>query len=104
MKIQRKIFSFIFSLFEFFTIRQKYLLFFFIFLTFIGSFSEILSVSSTLLFAELIIKNSKVRLIQVEDEIQLKKFIRQNTFGEKIYIGMGAGTISNWMRNLKNIF
>ena len=55
MKIQRKIFSFIFSLFEFFTIRQKYLLFFFIFLTFIGSFSEILSVSSTLLFAELII-------------------------------------------------
>ena len=55
MKIQRKIFSFIFSLLEFFTIRQKYLLFFFIFLTFVGSFSEILSVSSTLLFAELII-------------------------------------------------
>ena len=55
MKIQRKIFPFIFSLIEFFTTRQKYLLFFFIFLTFIGSFSEILSVSSTLLFAELII-------------------------------------------------
>ena len=55
-------------------------------------------------FAELIIKNSKVRLIQVEDELQLKRFIKQNSFGDKIYIGMGAGTISNWMRNLKNIF
>ena len=55
-------------------------------------------------FANLIIKNSKVRLIKVEDEVQLKKFIKQNSFGEKIYIGMGAGTISNWMKNLKNIF
>ena len=25
-------------------------------------------------------------------------------FGEKIYIGRGAGSISNWMKNLKNIF
>ena len=55
-------------------------------------------------FAKLIIKNSKVRLIQVEDENQLKKFIKQNAFGEKIYVGMGAGSISNWMKNLKNIF
>ena len=55
-------------------------------------------------FARLIIKNSNVRLIQVEDEIQLKKFIKQNSFGEKIYIGMGAGSISNWMKNLKKIF
>ena len=55
-------------------------------------------------FAKLIIKNSKVKLIQVENEIQLKNFIKQNSFGEKIYIGMGAGSISNWMKNLKNIF
>ena len=55
-------------------------------------------------FAKLIIKNSNVRLIQVEDELQLQKFIKQNVFGEKIYIGMGAGSISNWMKNLKNIF
>tara|TARA_Y100000816_G_scaffold95788_2_gene66515 strand:- start:6427 stop:7818 length:1392 start_codon:yes stop_codon:yes gene_type:complete len=55
-------------------------------------------------FAKLIIKNSKVNLILVEDEIQLKRFIKQNSFGKKIYIGMGAGSISNWMRNLKNIF
>ncbi len=55
-------------------------------------------------FAKLIIKNSNVRLIQVEDELQLQKFIKQNVFGKKIYIGMGAGSISNWMKNLKNIF
>ncbi len=55
-------------------------------------------------FAKSIVKNSNVRLIQVEDELQLRKFVKQNVFGEKIYIGMGAGSISNWMRNLKNIF
>ena len=55
-------------------------------------------------FAKLIIKNSNVKLIQVDDELQLRSFIRQDAFGEKIYIGMGAGSISNWMKNLKNIF
>ncbi len=55
-------------------------------------------------FAKLIIKNSKIKLIQVENEIQLKKFIKQSAFGNKIYIGMGAGSISNWMRGLKSIF
>ena len=55
-------------------------------------------------FAELIIKNSKVSLIIVQNEIQLRRFIKQNTYGKKFYIGMGAGSISNWMRNLKNIF
>ena len=55
-------------------------------------------------FAKLIIKNSNVKLIVVKDEFQLKKFVKQNTFGQKIFIGMGAGSISNWMKNLKNIF
>ena len=55
-------------------------------------------------FAKSIIKNSKVNLTQVDNELQLRRFIKQNTFGDKIYIGMGAGSISNWMKNLKNIF
>ena len=50
-------------------------------------------------FAKLIIKNSKVRLIKIEDEVQLRRLVKQNTFGNKIYIGMGAGSISNWMKN-----
>ena len=55
-------------------------------------------------FAKLIIKNSNVKLIEIDDEMQLRNFIKQNVFGEKIYIGMGAGSISSWMKNLKNIF
>ena len=53
-------------------------------------------------FAKLIIKNSKVKLIHIKNEKNLKKFLKQTAYGEKIYIGMGAGSISNWMRNLKN--
>ena len=53
-------------------------------------------------FAKLIIKNSKVKLININNEIELKKFMKQTAYGEKIYIGMGAGSISNWMKNLKN--
>ena len=51
-------------------------------------------------FAKLIIKNSKVNLIKIENEIELKRLIRQTGYGEKIYIGMGAGTISSWIKNL----
>ena len=51
-------------------------------------------------FAKLIIKNSNVILIKIENEDSLKKLIKQTGYGEKIYIGMGAGSISNWMRNL----
>jgi len=53
-------------------------------------------------FAKLIIKNSKVKLIHIKNEENLTKFLKQTAYGEKIYIGMGAGSISNWMRNLKN--
>ena len=53
-------------------------------------------------FAKKIIKNSKVQLILVEDKIQLAKYIKNNIYGKKIVIGMGAGTISSWMRELPN--
>ncbi len=53
-------------------------------------------------FARLIIKNSKVKLINIENEKELQKFLKQTAYGNKIYIGMGAGSISNWMKNLKN--
>ena len=54
-------------------------------------------------FAKLIIKNSKVNLIIIQNEKELSKYIKQSAYGGKIYIGMGAGTITNWVRNLKNI-
>ena len=54
-------------------------------------------------FAKQIIKNSKVQLIMIEDKFQLAKYIKNNIFGKKIVIGMGAGTISTWMRELPKI-
>ena len=54
-------------------------------------------------FAKEIIKNSKVKLILIKNEIDLAKFTKQNIGGEQIVIGMGAGSISNWIRNLPNL-
>ncbi len=54
-------------------------------------------------FAKKIIKNSKVQLFLVDDKFQLAKFIKANIYGKKIVIGMGAGTISSWMRELPKL-
>ena len=54
-------------------------------------------------FAKQIIKNSKVKLFLVKDNAQLAKFLKKNIYGKKIVIGMGAGTISNWMRKLPKL-
>ena len=51
-------------------------------------------------FAKEIIKNSKVQLILVNDKFQLSKYIKNNIYGKKIVISMGAGSISSWMREL----
>ena len=51
-------------------------------------------------FAKKLIKNSKVNLILVENKFQLAKYIKNNIYGKKIVIGMGAGTISSWIREL----
>ena len=58
---------------------------------------------SYITFAREIIKNSKVKLFLVNDNIQLAKFLKKNMYGKKIVIGMGAGTISNWMRKLPKL-
>jgi len=54
-------------------------------------------------FAKEIIKNSNVKLFLVNDKIQLSKFLKKNMYGKKIVIGMGAGSISNWMRELPKL-
>ena len=54
-------------------------------------------------FAKDIIKNSKVKLFLIDDQYQLAKFIKNNIYGKKIVIGMGAGTISNWIKQLPSI-
>ncbi len=54
-------------------------------------------------FAKEIIKNSRVKLFMVKDNIQLAQFIKKNIYGKKIVIGMGAGSISNWMKKLPEL-
>jgi UDP-N-acetylmuramate--alanine ligase len=54
-------------------------------------------------FAKEIIKNSKVQLFLVNNKVELAKYVRANIYGKKIVIGMGAGTISTWMRELSKL-
>ena len=54
-------------------------------------------------FAKNISKNSKVKIFLVKDQLSLAKFIKQNIYGKKIVIGMGAGSISNWIKDLPNL-
>jgi len=54
-------------------------------------------------FAKDIIKNSKVKLFMVNDQYELSKLIKNTIYGKKIVIGMGAGTISAWMRELPSL-
>ena len=54
-------------------------------------------------FAKEIIKNSKVKLFMVDNQYELAKFIKNNVYGKKIVVGMGAGTISAWMKELPSL-
>ncbi len=58
---------------------------------------------SYLEFAKQIIKNSKVKLYIVNDLNQLVKFLKTNMYGKKIVIGMGAGSISSWMKKIPKL-
>jgi UDP-N-acetylmuramate--alanine ligase len=54
-------------------------------------------------FAKEIIKNSKVKLFMVNDQYELAKLIKNIIYGKKIVVGMGAGTISAWMKELPSL-
>ena len=54
-------------------------------------------------FAKTIIKNSKVNVFLIKNENQLARYVKQNIWGKKIVIGMGAGSVSAWMRNLPKL-
>jgi UDP-N-acetylmuramate--alanine ligase len=54
-------------------------------------------------FAKEIIKNSKVKVFMVDDQYKLAKFIKSNIYGKKIVVGMGAGTISAWIKELPSL-
>jgi len=53
-------------------------------------------------FAQLISKYSKTQVILIQRENDLKNYFSKNLIDNEIVIGMGAGSISKWMYNLKN--
>ena len=53
-------------------------------------------------FARLIAKNSKVQVVIIQNKEELRKYFQKNLIKNEIIIGMGAGTISSWMRSLKD--
>ena len=51
-------------------------------------------------FSKLIAKKSKVQVININDKNELKFFFRRNLFKDEIIVCMGAGSISNWIRDI----
>ncbi len=52
-------------------------------------------------FAKLISKNSNTQVVLVKNQIELSNYFKKNLISNEIIIGMGAGSISKWMRELK---
>ena len=57
---------------------------------------------SLLNFAKLISRNSKTQTILVKNQVELSNYFKKNLISNEIIIGMGAGSISHWMRELKS--
>jgi len=54
-------------------------------------------------FAKEIANKSKVKVYLIKDQYQLTKFVKQYIYGNKVVIGMGAGSISNWMKQIPKL-
>ena len=54
-------------------------------------------------FSNLIGKNSNTQVVLVNNIKELGKFLKANLSSDEIIIGMGAGAISKWMSELKNL-
>ena len=52
-------------------------------------------------FAKLISKNSKTQVVLVKNQKELSNYFKKNLISNEIIVGMGAGSISQWMRELK---
>jgi len=55
------------------------------------------------IFAQLISKFSKTQVILINHENDLREYFKKNLISDEVVIGMGAGSITKWMYNLKNI-
>ena len=51
-------------------------------------------------FAKLISRNSDIQVILVKDQQDLNNFFKKNLLNNEVIIGMGAGSITKWMREI----
>ena len=54
-------------------------------------------------FAKLISKFSKTQVIMIRNYKEIEKYLKKNLLDDEIIIGMGAGVISKYMKELKTI-
>ena len=53
-------------------------------------------------FSQLISKKSKTQVVNIKNQIDLKNYFKKNLLKDEMIICMGAGSISNWIREIKN--
>ena len=51
-------------------------------------------------FSKLISKKSKIQVINIKNQKELKKYFQKNLLEDEMIICMGAGSISNWIREI----
>ena len=54
-------------------------------------------------FAQLISKFSKTQVIIIKNLNEIEKYFKKNLISNEIIIGMGAGALSKYMGELRNI-
>ena len=53
-------------------------------------------------FSQLISKKSKIQVINIKNQKELKNYFKKNLFDNEMVICMGAGSISNWIKEIGN--
>tara|TARA_Y100000590_G_scaffold307133_1_gene346691 strand:+ start:1182 stop:2579 length:1398 start_codon:yes stop_codon:yes gene_type:complete len=51
-------------------------------------------------FSKFISEQSNVQVVNIKNQIELKNFFRKNLLSDELIICMGAGSISNWIREI----
>ena len=51
-------------------------------------------------FSKLISKKSKVQVVNLQNQNELKNYFKKNLYQNEMVICMGAGSISNWIRDI----
>ena len=53
-------------------------------------------------FSQLISRQSKIQVINIKNQKELKNYLKKNLFKNEMVICMGAGSISNWIREISD--